>query len=77
MKNQEAINWTPFQALTFKAQEILKKAGYTVSWQDMAEAIYSPFTELAKAVSVGDTIELPNGCSLLVEWKPGKNQNNT
>lgn len=67
-------HWTPAEALTYKAQEIIKaRSGYTIPWDIIADAIYKPLTELAHTVSVGDTIELPNGATLKVEYKPDGN----
>lgn len=35
-------------------------------------AIYKALEDLAHEVNVGDTVELPNGCTMVVTFKPGE-----
>ena len=72
-EKNESIHWTPTEAIVYRVQgKIKEETGTTLPWHVLADAIYGSMNALADTMSVGDTMELPNGTTLLVEWKPGE-----
>jgi len=63
-------NFIPADVLTMRAQRILHDHGFDIPYIPITDAIYLPLRALAAELIVGDTIELPDGTTLKVVWKP-------
>lgn len=71
---KENGHYIPADALTMRAQNIIKERLDTmIPYTVMSSAIYEPLLALAKILVTGDTVELPDGTTLTVTWKPGQN----
>ena len=67
----ESIHYSPAEALTLRIRDKLYASGTpSISWYNMADAVYNTLHEFAHTLNIGDTFELPNGLTVRVEFKP-------
>ena len=64
-------HYIPAEALTIRIQDRLDElTGTRPGWDDASDAVYSALVDLARTLTAGDSIELPDGTTLQCTWKP-------
>jgi len=64
-------HYIPAEALTIRIQDRLAElTGTRPGWDDASDAVYGALVDLASTLTMGDSIELPDGTTLQCTWKP-------